>query len=43
MLGDPQSEQFSTSFADQWLSLGTLGSMPPDAKRGGLHGRGSRQ
>ena len=32
MLSDPQSDQFSKSFADQWLSLGTLGSMPPDTR-----------
>lgn len=32
LLGDPRSERFSHSFADQWLSLDKLGSMPPDAK-----------
>jgi hypothetical protein len=32
MLKDPRSEQFLTSFADQWLSLDELGTMPPDTK-----------
>ena len=32
MLDDSRSRQFSTSFADQWLALDKLGSMPPDAK-----------
>ncbi len=32
MLRDPRSEQFSTSFAEQWLALDKLGTMPPDAK-----------
>ncbi len=32
MLNDPRSEQFSTSFATQWLALDKLGTMPPDAK-----------
>ncbi len=32
MLDDTRSERFSHSFADQWLSLGKLGSMPPDSK-----------
>lgn len=32
MLSDPRSNQFSNSFADQWLSLDKLGTMPPDAK-----------
>lgn len=32
LLGDARSAQFSNSFADQWLSLDELGSMPPDAK-----------
>lgn len=32
MLGDPKSEQFSRSFATQWLALDKLGTMPPDAK-----------
>ncbi|MCO8123476.1 DUF1592 domain-containing protein [Stieleria sp. TO1_6] len=32
LLDDPRSEQFSSSFANQWLSLDKLGSMPPDAK-----------
>ena len=32
MLSDPRSEQFSTSFAEQWLALDKLGTMPPDAK-----------
>ena len=32
MLDDVRSTRFSQSFADQWLSLGSLGSMPPDAK-----------
>ena len=32
MLSDPRSEEFSTSFAEQWLALDKLGTMPPDAK-----------
>lgn len=32
MLGDSRSQQFSHSFADQWLALDKLGSMPPDSK-----------
>lgn len=32
LLKDSRSLEFSRSFADQWLSLDTLGSMPPDAK-----------
>ena len=32
LLRDPRSEQFSTSFAQQWLALDKLGTMPPDAK-----------
>ncbi len=32
MLEDPRADQFSRSFADQWLALRTLGSMPPDVK-----------
>lgn len=32
LLGDPRSRRFTDSFADQWLSLDTLGSMPPDGK-----------
>lgn len=32
MLKDPRSNQFYTSFADQWLALDELGTMPPDAK-----------
>lgn len=32
LLRDPRSEQFSLSFADQWLALDKLGSMPPDGK-----------
>lgn len=32
LLSDQRSVQFSNSFADQWLSLDKLGSMPPDAK-----------
>jgi hypothetical protein len=31
-LQDPRSESFSNSFADQWLSLGKLGTMPPDIR-----------
>jgi mono/diheme cytochrome c family protein len=31
-LKDPRSQSFSDSFADQWLSLGKLGSMPPDLR-----------
>lgn len=33
LLNDPRSERFSESFVDQWLSLDTLGSMPPDARK----------
>lgn len=32
MLNDPRAQRFSDSFADQWLALDTLGSMPPDNK-----------
>lgn len=32
LLGDSRGEQFSTSFAEQWLALDKLGTMPPDAK-----------
>ena len=32
LLADERSTQFCNSFADQWLSLDKLGSMPPDAK-----------
>ena len=32
MLNDSRSEQFLSSFADQWLALDELGTMPPDAK-----------
>lgn len=32
LLADPRSERFGDSFADQWLSLDELGSMPPDVK-----------
>ncbi len=32
MLNSPQAGAFSESFTDQWLSLDTLGSMPPDTK-----------
>ena len=32
MLADPRADRFSDSFADQWLALDTLGSMPPDIK-----------
>lgn len=32
LLNDPRSERFSDSFADQWLALNELGSMPPDTK-----------
>ncbi|MGB7344050.1 MAG: DUF1592 domain-containing protein [Pirellulaceae bacterium] len=32
LLADPRSARFSDSFADQWLSLDELGSMPPDVK-----------
>lgn len=32
MLDDPRSQRFSNSFANQWLSLDTLGTMPPDSK-----------
>jgi hypothetical protein len=32
LLQDPRSESFSNSFADQWLSLGKLGTMPPDLR-----------
>ncbi|MDA7920639.1 DUF1592 domain-containing protein [Verrucomicrobiales bacterium] len=33
LLNDPRSERFSESFVDQWLSIDTLGSMPPDGKK----------
>ena len=32
LLDDPRSDRFCDSFADQWLALDTLGSMPPDGK-----------
>jgi hypothetical protein len=32
LLSDERATRFSNSFADQWLSLDKLGSMPPDAK-----------
>jgi hypothetical protein len=32
LLNDERAARFSNSFADQWLSLEQLGSMPPDAK-----------
>lgn len=32
MLSDPRSERFCSSFAEQWLALDKLGTMPPDAK-----------
>ena len=32
LLNDERSARFGNSFADQWLSLDKLGSMPPDAK-----------
>ncbi|MDF1656194.1 MAG: DUF1592 domain-containing protein [Verrucomicrobiales bacterium] len=32
LLSDPRSLRFSHSFADQWLSLDILGTMPPDGK-----------
>ena len=32
LLGDERSSQFGNSFADQWLSLDKLGTMPPDGK-----------
>ena len=32
MIQDPRSNQFSNSFANQWLALDTLGTMPPDSK-----------
>ena len=32
LLSDPRSEQFCTSFAEQWLALDKLGTMPPDTK-----------
>lgn len=32
LLNDPRSSRFCDSFANQWLSLDKLGSMPPDAK-----------
>ena len=32
MLSDPRSERFSTSFAEQWLTLDKLGTMPPDTR-----------
>ncbi len=31
-LRDPRSQSFGDSFADQWLSLGKLGTMPPDLR-----------
>jgi hypothetical protein len=34
MLDDERSIRFCNSFIDQWLSLDTLGSMPPDGKNG---------
>lgn len=33
LLDDPRSRQFSDSFASQWLSLDTLGTMPPDNRK----------
>lgn len=33
LLNDSRSQQFSDSFASQWLSLDTLGTMPPDNKQ----------
>ena len=32
LLQDPRSQSFGDSFADQWLSLGKLGTMPPDLR-----------
>lgn len=32
LLSDSRSNQFSSSFATQWLALDKLGTMPPDAK-----------
>lgn len=32
LLNDPRSQRFSDSFADQWLALDTLGTMPPDSQ-----------
>lgn len=32
ILSDSRSKHFSTSFAEQWLALDKLGTMPPDAK-----------
>lgn len=32
LLKDERANQFSNSFANQWLALDKLGSMPPDAK-----------
>ena len=32
LLNDERSARFGNSFADQWLSLDKLGSMPPDVK-----------
>jgi len=32
LLADPRADRFSDSFADQWLALDKLGTMPPDAK-----------
>ena len=32
MLHDPRIKRFSDSFANQWLSLDSLGTMPPDTK-----------
>ncbi len=33
LLNDPQSQRFSNSFVDQWLSLDLLGTMPPDGRK----------
>lgn len=32
LFNDPRSSRFCDSFVDQWLSLDTLGTMPPDSK-----------
>lgn len=32
LLADPRADRFSDSFADQWLALDKLGTMPPDAR-----------
>ena len=32
LLADPRADRFADSFADQWLALKNLGTMPPDAK-----------